>query len=102
MVTLLFDPIGLNWFLYPGTGHSNHQSPPPGAGARGQDSKCGIAYMPDNEPETIASTLTTVIGAGKWKQNATQYVRDTHNPDAVSKSLETLLQQVAPRRVDCH
>jgi len=62
----------------------------------------GITYMPDNEPETIASTLTTVIGAGKWKQNATQYVRDTHNPDAVSKSLESLLQQVAARRVDCH
>jgi hypothetical protein len=76
MVTLLFGPIGLNRFLYPGTGHSNHQSLPPGL-ARERDSKCGIAYSPDNEPETIASTLTIVIGAGKWKQNAAHYVRDT-------------------------
>jgi len=57
----------------------------------------GITYMPGNEPETIASTLTTVIGTGKWKQNAAQYVRDTYSPEAVSKCLETLLQQVAAR-----
>ena len=57
----------------------------------------GITYMPDNKPETIASTLKNVIQTGKWKQGATQYVRDTYNPDAVSKSLETLLQQVAAK-----
>jgi len=57
----------------------------------------GITYMPGNDPETIASTLTTVIGTGKWKQNAAQYVRDTYSPEAVSKCLETLLQQVAAR-----
>ena len=75
MVTLVFGPIGLNWFLYPGTGHSNHQSLPPGL-APERDSNCGIAYMLGNEPETIASTLTTVIGAGKGKQNAAHYVCD--------------------------
>jgi len=55
----------------------------------------GITYMPDNEPATIASTLANVIQTGKWKQDAAQYVRETYSPEAVSKSLETLLQQVA-------
>jgi hypothetical protein len=53
--------------------------------------------MPDNEPPTIASTLVTVIQTGKWTQNAAQYVRDTYSPEAVSKSLEGLLQQVAAK-----
>jgi glycosyltransferase involved in cell wall biosynthesis len=55
----------------------------------------GITYMPDNEPPTIASTLVSVIQTGKWTQNAAQYVRDTYSPEVVSKSLESLLQQVA-------
>ena len=92
-VPLLFGPISLNRFLFPGTGHSNRQSVPPGL-ARERNSKCGIVYSPDNEPETIAAT---VIRARKRKQNAIEYVRDRHNPDAVFKSLEILLQRVAAK-----
>ena len=54
--------------------------------------ECGITYMPNNNPDTIAATLKQVILGGRWRQTAAQYVCDLYGPAAVSKALDMLLQ----------
>ena len=55
---------------------------------------CGITYLPDNKPDTIASILKQVINNRWWERTATQYVIQTYGSAAVSESLELIIQQV--------
>lgn len=60
-----------------------------------EDLERGMTYMPDNKPETIAATLKQVVQAGRWDQSAAQFARDAYGPEAVTKSLNALVNQVA-------
>ena len=56
--------------------------------------EAGITYMPDNKAETIAETLIQVITERRWERSVAQYVWETYGSEAVSESLEVLLQKV--------
>jgi glycosyltransferase involved in cell wall biosynthesis len=56
--------------------------------------ECGITYMPDNKPETIAATLKRVIEARSYERTAAQAVLQTCGPEAVSRSLDQVLHNV--------
>jgi glycosyltransferase involved in cell wall biosynthesis len=60
-----------------------------------KDIEQGITYMGDNAPETIAATLADVIKTRRWERTASQCVCNKLGPTAVSKSLNSLLHQVA-------
>jgi glycosyltransferase involved in cell wall biosynthesis len=57
----------------------------------------GITYMPDNKAETIAATLKQVIESRSYERTAAQAALQTYGPEAVSKSLNTLVKQVLTR-----
>jgi glycosyltransferase involved in cell wall biosynthesis len=59
--------------------------------------EAGITYMPDNEAETIAATLKQVIENRSYERIAAQAALQTYGPEAVSKSLNMLVNQVLPR-----
>lgn len=54
----------------------------------------GITYMPDNSPETIATTLKQVIQARQYERLAVQAAQQAYGPEAVSRSLDKFLKQV--------
>jgi glycosyltransferase involved in cell wall biosynthesis len=54
----------------------------------------GITYMPDNSPETIATTLRQVIADRRYEQTAAEAAWRTYSLDAVSESLDELFNQV--------
>ncbi len=54
----------------------------------------GITYMPDNSPQTIASTIRRVIDECEYRRTAMDTAQQTYGPVAVSKSLNRLLDQV--------
>lgn len=56
--------------------------------------ECGITYMPDNKPETIAATLKQVIEVRGYERTAAQALLQTYGPEAVSRSLDKLLNNV--------
>jgi glycosyltransferase involved in cell wall biosynthesis len=58
----------------------------------------GITYMPDNRPEIIARTLSSVIQARKWEQDVGERVRQVYGPKSVAESLDRFLRCVAERR----
>src|SRR5438477_3993399 len=54
----------------------------------------GITYVPDNKAETIAASLKQVIQSRCYERTAAQPTLQTYGPEAVSRLLETLIQQV--------
>jgi hypothetical protein len=63
-------------------------------GALEPDLEAGISYMPDNSPKTIAATIQRVIKEGTSQRNAQEAAQQVYGPAAVSKSLNTILNQV--------
>jgi hypothetical protein len=63
-------------------------------GALEPDLESGITYMPDNLPKTIASTLERVINGRLYEQVATKAAENRYGPEAVSKALNALIEQV--------
>ena len=59
--------------------------------------EAGITYMPDNKAETIAATLRHVMENRSYERTAAQAALQTYGPDAVSKSLNTLVNQALTR-----
>ena len=56
--------------------------------------EAGITYMPDNSPETIATTLQQVIASARYHDGAARATLATYGPEAVSSSLDNFLKQV--------
>jgi len=54
----------------------------------------GITYMPDNKTETIAATLKQVIQGHNYECTATRAALESYGPQAVSRSLDNLLNKV--------
>jgi glycosyltransferase involved in cell wall biosynthesis len=54
----------------------------------------GITYMPDNKSETIAATLKQVIQGHHYERTAARAALENYGPQAVSRSLDRLLNQV--------
>jgi glycosyltransferase involved in cell wall biosynthesis len=63
-------------------------------GALETDIERGVTYMRDNKPETIAATLRRVIQNREYERTAADAALQTYGPDAVAKSLETLINDV--------
>jgi glycosyltransferase involved in cell wall biosynthesis len=63
-------------------------------GASEEEIERGITYMPDNKPDTIASTLQQVITNRFWERTAAQYAIQTYGSAAVARSLDRFMQQV--------
>jgi glycosyltransferase involved in cell wall biosynthesis len=54
----------------------------------------GVTYIPDNAPETIASCLQQVLRDRHYERTAANAAVRIYGPDAVSKSLNALLDEV--------
>jgi glycosyltransferase involved in cell wall biosynthesis len=67
-------------------------------GALESDIESGITYMSDNSPATIAATLERVVHTRDYERLAAQAAQDTYGPDAVARSLDGLLTNVALRK----
>jgi len=63
-------------------------------GALESELEAGISYMPDNSPKTIAATIQQVIKEGMHQRSALEAAQQVYGPAAVSKSLNTILNQV--------
>lgn len=59
-----------------------------------KDIEAGITYIPDNNPETIAAALREIIQMRGYDRTASKAAIDKYGPTAISRSLETLIQQV--------
>ena len=62
-----------------------------------EELEAGITYMADNSPKTIVETLHRVINERQYKRTATEAAQQMYGPATVSKSLDTLLNQVRSR-----
>jgi len=67
-------------------------------GALESDIESGITYMPDNSPQTIAATLKQVIEGRQYERLAAGAAQNRYGPDAVARSLDELLKQVAVQK----
>jgi glycosyltransferase involved in cell wall biosynthesis len=54
----------------------------------------GITYMNDNSPATIAATLQRVIRNRDYERTAAEAAMQSYGPEAVSRSLDKLLNKV--------
>lgn len=54
--------------------------------------KAGITYIPDNQPQTIASSLRSVITDRLYEHTSERAVAEEYGPGAVARSLEKFLQ----------
>jgi Glycosyl transferases group 1 len=61
------------------------------------DIEAGVSYMPDNSPATIAACLERVIRERRYERSAAVATERTYGPEAVSRSLESLLGEVTAR-----
>ena len=59
--------------------------------------EAGITYITDNAPSTIAACLRQLIDTRGYEFTAEEAAVQTYGPDAVSKSLNNLLEQVTRR-----
>jgi glycosyltransferase involved in cell wall biosynthesis len=59
-----------------------------------KDLEAGVTYIPDNSPETIASTIRRVIEQREYERTAAEAAQSIYGPAAVAQSLERLLDQV--------
>ena len=57
-----------------------------------------VSYMADNQPQTIAAALQTLIQSGAWQRTAAPAARAVYGLPAVAESLDRLLRQVAGTR----
>ena len=57
--------------------------------------EAGVSYIADNTPEAIATSLKNVISAKSYEQTAQEAAVATYGPDAVSKALNRLINQLA-------
>ena len=57
--------------------------------------EAGVSYIADNTPEAIATSLKNVISAKSYEQAAQEAAVATYGPDAVSKALNRLINQLA-------
>lgn len=55
--------------------------------------EAGVTYLPDNDPETIATTLRRLIQQGTWTRTASAAALAAYGPAAVAESLNALLSQ---------
>lgn len=62
-------------------------------GALEPEVESGITYMPDNSPATIAATLKKIIAGALYERSAADVVQETYGPAAVSKRLNTFLEE---------
>jgi len=67
-------------------------------GALERELEAGVTYIADNAPETIAASLKRVIEERGYERTAEQAAVRTYGPDAISKSLNELLEQVTGKR----
>ncbi len=63
-------------------------------GALEPELEAGISYMPDNSPKTIAATIQRVINERANERTASAAAQQMYGPVTVSKSLDTLLNEV--------
>jgi glycosyltransferase involved in cell wall biosynthesis len=67
-------------------------------GALERELEAGVTYIADNAPETIAASLKQVIEERGYERTAEQAAVRTYGPDAISRSLNELLEQVTGKR----
>jgi glycosyltransferase involved in cell wall biosynthesis len=60
--------------------------------------EAGITYMPDNQRETIASSLAQVIQGALYERRADEFANQQYGPEGVSRALDALLREVADER----
>jgi glycosyltransferase involved in cell wall biosynthesis len=63
-------------------------------GSLEKDLEAGITYMSDNTPAIIAATLQQVVRDRTYERTAGQAALQTYGPQAVSRSLDKLLNKV--------
>jgi glycosyltransferase involved in cell wall biosynthesis len=63
-------------------------------GSLEKELEAGITYMLDNSPGTIAATIQQVIKEREYERNAMKAAQQTYGPEASSKALDELLNQV--------
>jgi hypothetical protein len=56
--------------------------------------KRGLTYLDDNDPETIAASLRTVIASRVYERTAAEATLERYGPTAVSRLLEAYLKKV--------
>jgi glycosyltransferase involved in cell wall biosynthesis len=66
-------------------------------GALEPELEAGVTYIADNTPETIAACLQQVVRDRRYERTAEHAAVRTYGPEAVSRSLNDLLQQVTGR-----
>jgi glycosyltransferase involved in cell wall biosynthesis len=67
-------------------------------GALEPELAAGVTYIADNAPSTIAGCLSRLIETRGYQRTAEEAALEVYGPDAVSKSLNRLLEQVTERR----
>jgi glycosyltransferase involved in cell wall biosynthesis len=60
-------------------------------GALEESLEAGLTYMPDNRPETIATTLRLVVETQEYQRLAATAAQNTYGPEAVARNLDQLL-----------
>jgi hypothetical protein len=68
-------------------------------GALDASLEAGITYMPNNAPDTIASTLSSIIKARQYERQARDAAYDQFGTVAVARALDSLLRMVKAGRV---
>jgi glycosyltransferase involved in cell wall biosynthesis len=56
--------------------------------------EAGVTYIPDNRPETIATSLLQVINGRQFERNATGAARRLYSPTTVAAALDALVKEV--------
>jgi glycosyltransferase involved in cell wall biosynthesis len=59
--------------------------------------ECGITYLQDNEPETIAAVLRRVVDQREFERRATRAAQQIYGPKAVGDALDQLVKEVVRR-----
>jgi glycosyltransferase involved in cell wall biosynthesis len=67
-------------------------------GALEPELNAGVTYIADNAPITVAACLRQLIETRGYERTAEQAAVEVYGPDAVSKSLNRLLEQVTQKR----
>jgi len=62
--------------------------------------EAGVTYMPDNSPETVAATLKRVVEDHHYERLAAKAAQATYGAEAVSNSLDRLLDQVVTTKAE--
>jgi glycosyltransferase involved in cell wall biosynthesis len=60
--------------------------------------EAGLTYIPDNAPATIAASIQSVIAERAYLRTAADAAEQTYGPEAVGRSLDSLLRRVYSTR----